>query len=181
MRDSLYKLCQENKDAYGPVKQKRPCWICARTGISISHRHASSMEAYRYMKSKGLKQLFCNVCKFRHSRRLNNRIRILASTSTLHDAQEGNYKADSHYDVVTVCGGKIKDLKKQFFEDYKDVEIPVDVVCLAGLNDVKHTDVADFKEDMKEWVRFIKDLALKNNTKSSLVLEGVSSGGVLRI
>ena len=157
------------KLAFGPLNKATECWICLESDIHVRHRHSSTVEGYKYAKRHGIRQLFCHACNMKHAKRSHDRTRILASSSSLHDAQKGDFVAQRHFNHLTVCGAKLKSLKIQFFHDYKDWDRPVDVVVYCGINDIKTTDPADFKKDLVEWIEFIQKLDHTTPEKSSIM------------
>ena len=155
--------------AFGPVNKSTFCWICLEAGVKIRHRHSSTVEANKFSKRYGIKQLFCHACNFKHAKRNYDRTRVLATTSSLHDAQKGDYEAARHFNHLSICGARLKDLKKQFAYEYENWDRPIDLVVFAGLNDVKHTDPKDFKDDLVDWIKLMDRLDARHSEKSSIM------------
>ena len=80
----------------------------------------------------------CPSCKKLHSPFYQKRIKLGMSTSTLHMwFQPDLYPGDkSHRDYVTIPGAKIVHLHEAFLAEYGTVTIGMDIVLVAGLNDV---------------------------------------------
>lgn len=126
------------------------CIICSQNQLKVQdkrdmfHKHFSSKYA---RECTGLDQApgdyFCLTCKAIHSSIQNTRLKICLSTSMLHEfwAPRGSkaivYEGDkSHIDYITIPGGKIADLINAWKIEYFQETRPMDVMLIAGLNNL---------------------------------------------
>ena len=116
---------------------------------------------------------YCISCKSRHRPNIDDRINIVVSDSTLHqfyaplNSSGPLYEGDLvHVDYVTIEGGLIPDLLQAFCQDYRDdglLEKPIDVVLVAGYQDVRKGYARDYiLRGMMELGNIV--LSLKNRT-----------------
>ena len=153
---------------------RHKCRLC-------SHRQTSSRESgsvyHTHFSTKFLRQLVgpnwqdpvqysCPTCKVSHaSQGPTERIKILVSNSIMHQywlpKTDGvQYEGDSlHIDQITIPGGLVEELRLAFMVDFDDDIRGLDVILVAGTDDVlsgQYTDrgfsgftgthiVADFK------------------------------------
>ena len=117
----------------------------------VYHRHFSSMFVRDCMEvNKSPSDYFCPSCKASHSSVQTTRRKVCLSSSMLHEfwAPKHNtttiYEGDkSHIDYITIPGGTVRDLtnawKTELFQDTG----PMDVLLLAGLNNLIRGDKPD--------------------------------------
>ena len=144
---------------FGPTSKAKPCWICAKSNIIIRHRHYSTVIGLRKAKEEGRSHIFCAVCKELHANVLYSAPKnVLVSSSTLHNAWNfTGYKAELHFEVNTICGGKMKDGRLNFVRDYCDQRFPFNLLVLLGINDVARTHLEDFTQEMDQWIEDVKE------------------------
>ena len=131
-----------------PVSQhaKKPlCRICSTFERPVYHQHFSSKFGRFLIGANKPETLTysCPSCKRIHKPNYQKRIKLVFSSSTLHmwfappGASEDLYKGDTaHRDYVTVPGAKIVHLHEAFLAEYGTVTLGIDIVLVAGLNDV---------------------------------------------
>ena len=129
-----------NKHAKKPL-----CRICSTVDRPVYHRHFSSKFGMFLMGANKPETISynCPSCKKLHKPNYQKRIKLVMSTSTLHmwfappGATDVLYKGDTaHRDYVTIPGAKIVHLHEAFMAEYGTVTIGMDIVLVAGLNDV---------------------------------------------
>ena len=115
----------------------------ASAGSIYHNRHYSS----KYTREcSGVENVpgdyFCPPCKAVHSSTKQNRIKICVASSLLHEfwaPRESNviYEGDkSHIDYITIPGAKVIDLIDAWKIDYFQESRPMDVLLVAGLNNL---------------------------------------------
>ena len=110
---------------------------------------------------------FCPSCKKVHEAYPTERIKLVMSCSTLHQffappptAQlKQEYEGDAvHTDYVTIPGAKVEDLQQAFRVEYGKVKTGVDVLLVAGLNNVVE---GDSMEDIMFKIQLFKETVAK--------------------
>ena len=78
-----------------------------------------------------------------HSSLCGIRYPVLANTSTLHNWQENrvdpskSYLGNTfHVDSISIPGGILRDVRHAVYSEYGEVNRPVDLLVVAGLNDI---------------------------------------------
>ena len=148
--DAYYK---RNK-MFGPKDKRFYCEICRNGGEYIKHRHHSTEHAKQCYKVHGANSSPCPDCKEEHNLADSDgeqNLNLITSSSTLHDAFIGNYKAKTCYDMLTICGARMAALRRAFFNQHKNGKRQIRILCVAGLNDVRNTAVKDFKKEKNKW------------------------------
>lgn len=123
-------------------------------GIRIRHRHHSTQLGLRKAHLSNLESIPYATCKVEHPLALYEGQKIvLVTSSTLHNSWiVQNFSANMHFEVITICGGKMKDGRLNFIHDYCKQPHPFNVTILMDLNDFKTTSVDDFHLKMTQWV-----------------------------
>ena len=114
---------------------------------AVRHQHFSS----KYMKSMSMDSAgnsFCSSCKKVHGKTPTDRIKLCLSGSTLHmffappdKPGQQQYEGDKqHVDYVTIPGGTIEDLRHAFRVEYEEEPRAIDVLVVAGLNNILKGD-----------------------------------------
>ena len=145
----------ELKDTFGPTSKLQKCWICEDMGIDIYHRHHSTVAGIRYLDVRGRTHYNCVTCKTIHPIIVEDKapVNVLVTSSTLHDAWRfEKYKAEPHFDVISICGGNMEAGRINFYNQYCHRGRPFHVAVLLGINDVKRISVKDFELEMIKWV-----------------------------
>ena len=155
---------------FGPTSKSHPCWICAKSEIYIRHRHYSTPAGLQKAIENKKTHIFCAVCKELHATSFYLAPKnVLCSSSTLHNAWNfQDYKANVHYEVNTICGGRMRDGRINFVRDYCDQPYPFNLLILLGINDVAHTSLDDFKQEMLTWVQEVEDHQKKFGVKDKV-------------
>ena len=115
---------------------------------AVRHSHFSSKFMMSMsMDSSGMS--FCSSCKKLHSKNPTERIKLCLTDSTLHrffvppekDGQQLQYEGDKeHVDYVSIPGGKVEDLLHAFRVEYENETRAIDVLVVAGLNNILRGD-----------------------------------------
>ena len=130
------------------------CGICSfrqdsnQRKMPVYHRHHSSKEVRRIAGCKDEADgFFCPTCRFCtgqcftpgkfHDMSEEKRLRIVLSSSTLHDFWIEGYEGDLvHVDWSTSPGATIQDLLLMWRADYWGETKPMDVLVIGGLNNL---------------------------------------------
>ena len=129
---------------------KRRCKICSFKQVypeisrPVFHNHFSSKQSRTTATLNGEDAFYCITCNGGekpgkiHPFPNDQRIKILVSSSTLHNFfNYGKYEGDQfHIEYVTIPGGHIQDLELAWKVDYQFERRPMDVILVAGLNNV---------------------------------------------
>ena len=147
----------QNPD-FGPKSKAATCSICLSFGQNRRHRHHSTQAARSACKLRGSLSYRCPSCKLDHAVTVPNifELNVIVTSSTLYDAFIGTYMSTTHYDMVAICGGTMSMLRKACINDYKGSPVRLNILVVAGLNDIVNTTVADFKEEMLGWYYDLK-------------------------
>ena len=145
-----------------PPRSGRPeCQICSyrqpvtERARAVTHKHFST----KYMQSMSMDSAgdsFCSSCKIVHHKNPTERIKLCLSDSTLHmfftlttphpdkPGQQLPYKGDIvHVNYVTIPGSKVEDLQQAFRLEYEKETRGIDVLVVAGLNNLVKGDKVD--------------------------------------
>ena len=152
------KLYMKNPD-FGPKSKAIACSICMNSGLTRRHRHHSTQAARSACRLRGSLSYRCPSCKLDHAVTIPNiyELNVVVTSSTLYDAFIGTYKSTIHYDLVSICGATMAMLRKAFLDDYRGAPVRLNVLVVAGLNDITRTSVEDFKREMLAWYYDMKE------------------------
>lgn len=129
----------------------RACKICSDSKKQIEHGHFSS-EYKRLEAIKNSKTLyFCHSCKQTHGVAIQSRRRkVVLCDSTLHNAfTDLKIKRYFHMDIDSIPGAKVWDLERAFTQTYAKDSTPVDIVLIAGINQIKSQSVKEIMASYK--------------------------------
>ena len=159
-----------NYESFRQINGRTPryCKICSESFsyvhdalTTISHTHVSSMRNRINAKTDIWGQYRCDSCSEEHHSAFSGvRYPILATSSTmnewqgkLHDRSKGN---KFHIETIGIPGAKVQDIHHAFMAEYGNSEIPVDLILIAGFNNLLDGQTAElvldemehFKEDV---------------------------------
>ena len=132
-------------------KELTKCTICSFRQIHphplkpVFHKHFSSRQLRIIMGVEHYGGFYrcisCSENRFPgriHKHERHGRRRLVVSSSTLHNYYlSEHYEGDSvHIDYCTIPGAKIQDLYLAYREEYLRSENPLDVILVAGLNNL---------------------------------------------
>ena len=162
---------KKGNSLFGPNSKKAECLICRRAGLPGKfHRHHSTVEARNTLKAMRKSSYKCPSCKIWHSSEITTkRLRVIVSSSTLHNVHLiDEYKADHHYDLLTICAGTIKMARINFQHSYNNSKIGLDIAVAVGLNDVRKRNPVAFRIEMHKWHKWINAQEIKHGVKHTL-------------
>ena len=83
-----------------------------------------------------------------------------------------SYQGDPiHIDYITIPGATVKDLHHAFLAEYGNVHRPIDVLLVAGLNDVlKGATVQQIMKDIEDFKESVRSLCILDETWSSFAV-----------
>ena len=140
---------------YGSNYKDVYCRVCAeRLNKRLNHRHHSSFFYHQTSVRLYGPEINCPTCKISHPALPENRDRIIVlyTTSTLHNVfLNRSVRLPFHIDIESICGGKIIDLFNAWRHTYRLQEAPVDVVVVAGLNDVPNLTTEQYMGVVRAW------------------------------
>ena len=171
-----------------PRSGKPECSICSyrqpvtEKARAVNHKHFST----RFMQSVSTDSAgnsFCSTCKKVHHKYPTDRVKLCLSDSTLHEfftftpppprpgqKQQLQNKGDNvHVDYVTIPGSKVEDLQQAFRLEYEKETRGIDVLVVAGLNNLLKGDKVEelfakfgYFRDLVEWQATKYHPAIKN-------------------
>ena len=168
---------------FGSNSKKNTCVVCKPTpdmdspAIPLYHKHHSTAFFYKQMLAKK-KMADCPTCLELHPPANLGRVRLLSTSSTLHDVQFTETfpselskvmtelelaPGDFHIDMDSIPGGRLHDLSYSWLINYSKQPLPCDVYVVAGLNDVKHFTADEIMTQLKVWRSMIMEHSSKNS------------------
>lgn len=164
---------------YQQTHSSRPsCKICSYTQphpeikVPLYHQHFSSIRLRGLIGVEESNAAYlCPSCKSRHTPYPENRTKIVISDSTLHNffAPPGHtstqYEGDwQHVDYITIPGSCLETLFHAFKLDYEAHPRPLDVVVVAGYNDLLEQHSRDFiVAIIKRFARYVIQLGIQTH------------------
>ena len=169
-RKNYHKIRSANEN------QTRYCNICSEfimpgdyTSSIVHHTHNSS-KAYRISSPADRWGNYpCITCKSTpHSHKIGVRYPVLVSSSILINWQGirsmSGYEGDEiHIDYQTIPGATVRELEHAFMAEYGNVHRAVDVLLVAGLNDILRgaTD-HEILEDIQHFRDSVKSISARS-------------------
>ena len=166
--------------AYRPTSTQK-CLICSHkqldplNRITIRHKHFSS-KFVRSFYGKNTTTYFCPTCKCMHAKKStiqSSRVKICISSSTLHEfwAPRGSttmYEGDiNHTEYITIPGAQVLDLLEAWKIDYYDETKPMDIIIVAGLNNIIHDQSPEsIMRDYDHFVQVVKHQGHKHHPET---------------
>ena len=165
----------EGRQEYQPVR----CVICSTGQRPIIHRHFSSLwlREVTGVETAGTPHL-CPSCKSRHVPYPYSRTKIVVSDSTLHVFFAPPGHTGSHYpgdlmhsDYITIPGATIDSLANAFRLEYGQSTRPMDVVLIAGYNDlVVGRSRADIMQSFRRFTQIVLNASPRDQEKSTVAV-----------
>ena len=132
------------------------CEICSSVPTTLRpkpeitwHHHYSSKEDRLYADYDQLGQYNCDTCRISpHVYKTGERVALIVTGSQMANWQNpvemagtkvryGGYPGDDiHVDSLAVPGAKVSDLKNAFLAEYEDYDLPLDILIIAGTNNL---------------------------------------------
>ena len=160
------------------------CNICSFKGQgeprSVRHRHFSTRQHIELTVDED-GNFFCLSCKKKHEAFPSERVKLLMSDSTLHEffspplsaqppqprppgsakQKQPEYEGDKvHTEYVTIPGAMVEQLQQAFRIEYGKSKVGIDVLLVAGLNNVLKGDRV---EVIKDKIEFFRDTVMRQN------------------
>ena len=142
-----------------------------------THLHNSSKNYRIQAPSDVWGNYTCFTCSHTpHSCKIGVRYPVIVSSSILNGWQGmrsfNSYQGDPiHIDYITIPGATVKDLHHAFLAEYGNVHRPIDVLLVAGLNDVlKGATVQQIMQDIEEFKESVRSLCVLDETWSSFAV-----------
>ena len=142
------KARPDRKMRESTVPLDRACPMCSDSHGTIRHYHYSSTEIRRMFLDKG-KQTTTYPCPICHKQEpvvvppMEVR-RIVLSDSSLHGVWNQTLPQNIvHFDIDVIVGGKVRDMIRAFNKNYKHMPNRMEIVVVAGLNNIGAGETAD--------------------------------------
>jgi hypothetical protein len=135
----------------------------------VTHKHFST-KFLRNMTRNNVGEYFCSSCKRAHGSQPTPRVKLCLSGSTLHmffappaNAQlRVQYEVDAvHIDYITIPGAKIETLQQAFRIEYGKETRGIDVLVVAGLNNILRGDSV---EALMRKIDLLRNTVMKQST-----------------
>ena len=126
------------------MKLKPICNLCSSANVQVRHRHFSSRFHQELCGAvRPVDKFWCVTCRRQHEVGSPTRMKLVLSSSTLNNTWESeDFAGDEvHVEYETIPGAQIPDLTNAFLTRFGNQTIPIDVVVVCGLNDVKNHDL----------------------------------------
>ena len=145
---------------YGPTSNKtHPCFVCRPWSRKpLYHRHFSTKYFYATQLNQNVENVECRTCKHIHQieREEEKRVIVILSTSTLHNTFLNDaVKSPVHVNLETICGGTIDMLRENWIYQYSQETKPMDIIVVAGLNDLTTLSEEEFVEKIATFKRIV--------------------------
>ena len=123
------------------------------------HYHHSTKFMYNTMLARKEEQVHCPTCKEVHPiNQEEEKVTIIMSTSSLHNCfLYESVKANIHVNMETISGGTVDLLRASWNQLYWNEPKAMNVIVIAGLNDVPRyeadrifNDIILFKKNVKQ-------------------------------
>ena len=126
---------------------ERACPMCSDSQGTIRHHHYSSTEIRRMFLDQGTQTTYpCPIC---HDLEpvvvppMEVR-RIVLSDSSLHGVWNQTLPTNTvHFDIDVIVGGKVRDMGRAFDKNYKHMPNRMEIVVVAGLNNIGAGETAE--------------------------------------
>lgn len=157
---------------YGNITKSRACDVCRTlTPNPMFHKHHSTKYMYNTLLARQEHSVNCPSCKKVHPIDLKTeRITILMSSSTLHNCfLYESVKDDIHVNLETISGGTIDLLRASWNQLYYEEKRPMNVIVIAGLNDIATLDTDKIIHN----ICLFKRNVLEQNSKNVFLIAGL--------
>ena len=167
----------------------RYCEICSEV-ISyvhdemtmITHNHYSSLKSRLNRTTDRWGQVSCNSCKEeKHSVYTGIRYPVLMTSSILNgwqgDMMAGRDRGNRfHIENVGIPGAKVQDLHHAFIAEYSNSEIPVDLLLVAGFNNLLEGQTPEMIiDEMQHFKTDVLNIPMSSFAVSTLPLAPIIS------
>ena len=138
---------KSGRDRARPEPMDRACPMCSDSRGTIRHYHYSSTEIRRMFLDQGTQTTYpCPICH-----ELEPVVvppmevrRIVLADSTLHGVWNQTLPNNIlHFDIDVIVGGKVRDLTRAFEKNYQHIPNRMEIVVVAGLNNIGAGETAD--------------------------------------
>jgi len=140
----------------------------------IKHTHYSTLILNRMKEPDNSGKIYCSFCKIsRHYPFPMRRLPLLITSSALHGwrsnyVMRGQYEGDEmHVDSIAIPGATLTSLMRAFIAELSPWDGPVDVLVVAGLNDIMRGANAFM---MKDYILTFKRTVLNRDDTSTFAM-----------
>ena len=127
----------------------RECELCSDQDHIVCHHHVSSQSVRKLAERFQSSYLFhCMMCKTQESIIRPATRKLILTTSTLYNVWNSDLKLPIHIDIESIVGGRIRDLTRALIMLYLIYPERLEIILIAGLNNVG--DCQSAKEIMDE-------------------------------
>ena len=133
---------------------KKWCHLCQKT-----HAHVSQAALRNIQDGKDV--MYCYRCRVDHPKDLKSadgRLVVFLSSSTLHgvcllEDASLDHEPVQHFDVETISGARLHHLRDAWRRGYGNMDSPIDLFIIGGLNDVASSDFShdNFMQTLTSW------------------------------
>ena len=139
------------------------CSMCSTMSQTIRHTHFSSSDIRRMMRydvSNKDKTYMCPVCKDMEPVTIpaTDTRRIVLADSSLYGVWEKMPPSQTHYDIDSIVGGRVKDMTRALRRNYLHLPNRLEIIVVAGINNIGAKDTAEnIINDMKDLKKELKE------------------------
>ena len=143
------QLLNSTRDFDASIQREQDfCPICTHSITMLHMEHTAIYHKHRSLRMDRIRMKFeddgsypCTLCFTLHSADLGARKAVVVGDSLLAGWEDAWVEAErstkSHFDIIAIKGASIPVLNQAYLAEYGKEERPVDVVLLAGLQDLR--------------------------------------------
>ena len=139
------------------------CSMCSDMSQTIRHTHFSTSDIRRMMRydvGNKDKTYMCPVCKDMEPVTIpaTDTRRIVLADSSLYGVWEKMPPSQTHYDIDSIVGGRVKDMTRALRRNYLHLPNRLEIIVVAGINNIGAKDTAEnIINDMKNLKKELKE------------------------
>ena len=145
--------------------QDKLCNMCSDSSYRVYHHHFSSWSIRSMFlnikfKPKGVHEYMCPICHVPEPVVVpaSETRRVVVASSTLYGIWNKKTEDTVHFDIDSIVGGKVKDMKRALEKNYLHMPNRMEIIVVAGLNNIGAGQKADtIIKDMREIRQMVKD------------------------
>jgi len=148
------------------------CKVCKPlSAVPLHHYHHSTKFFHNTLLARKEALVNCPTCKVEHLiHQWEERVTIVMSTSSLHNCfLYESVKTPFHVNMETISGGTIDMLRASWVQLYWEESRPMNIIVVAGLNDVPNCDF----ERITRHITLFKKVVKEQNSANFFQMTGI--------
>jgi hypothetical protein len=157
---------------YGNIVKYSACKVCKPlSAIPMRHYHHSTKYFHNTLLARNEGLVNCPTCKVEHLiHQWEERVTVIMSTSSLHNCfLYESVKPEFHVNIESISGGTIDMLRASWVQLYWEESRPMNVIVVAGLNDVPNCDY----ERITGHITLFKKVVNEQNPANFFLMTGI--------